>query len=105
MQLGTESDPESGKMNLNYDNLTVTNGSASATNFLPWTPLGFFTNAADRMLRLYTTNWFLASPTNYLATYYATNYLPAINVDAYGDMTAFPFRHLACRTMSRRLAS
>ncbi len=51
-------------MNLNYDNLDRgfngvlnTNGTASATNFVPWTPLGFFTNAADRMLREYTANW------------------------------------------------
>jgi hypothetical protein len=65
-QLGTESAPESGKMNLNYDNLdpyiytvngvTYTN-APSATNFLAWTPLGFFTNAADRLLRAYTANW------------------------------------------------
>ena len=63
-QLGTESAPESGKMNLNYDNLDpgsngvlTFNGTPSATNFVPWTPLGFFTNAADRLLRAYTANW------------------------------------------------
>jgi hypothetical protein len=82
-QLGTDSSPESGKMNLNYDNLDpfrfnlplhrmlfTPNGVVSATNFAAWTPLAFFTNAADRMLRLYTTNWFQAGPSNYLATYY-----------------------------------
>ncbi len=83
-QLGTDSSPESGKMNLNYDNLNpyrngvldVNNGVASVTNFIPWTPIAFFTNAADRMLRVYTTNWFQADPSNYLATYYGlhTNY-------------------------------
>ena len=68
-------------MNLNYDNLDPfvpgpngpvysTNGVASLTNFAAWTPLAFFTNAADRMLRMYTTNWFQADPSNYLATFY-----------------------------------
>ena len=83
-QLGTDSSPESGKMNLNYDNLNpyrngvldVNNGVASVTNFAAWTPIAFFTNAVDRMLRVYTTNWFQADPSNYLATYYGlhTNY-------------------------------
>jgi len=86
-QLGTDSSPDAGKLNLNYDNLDPfvpgvngpvydTNGVASLTNFAAWTPLAFFTNAADRMLRLYTTNWFQADPSNYLATYYGiyTNY-------------------------------
>ena len=81
-ELGTDSTPESGKMNLNYDNLDpgsngvlTVNGTASATNFVPWTALGFFNNAADRMLRLATTNWFESNPSNYLATYYnLTNY-------------------------------
>ena len=66
---------------------------------MTWTPLAFFTNAADRMLKLYTTNWFqgnssgyytnyisyfispetnlfYTAPANYLATYYGiqTNY-------------------------------
>ncbi len=62
-QLGTDSSADDGKMNLNYDNLdpyihtvagiTVTN-PPSETNLMAWTPLGFFTNAADRMLRYYT---------------------------------------------------
>jgi hypothetical protein len=80
-QLGTDSSPESGKMNLNYDNLDPfvpgpngpvydTNGVTSVTNFAAWTPLAFFTNAADRMLRMYTTNWFQADPPHYLANYY-----------------------------------
>ena len=83
-QLGTDSKPESGKMNLNYDNLNpglnpVTHartGPVALTNFMAWTPLAFFTNAADRMLRMYSTNWFTTNPSNYLATYYGiyTNY-------------------------------
>jgi hypothetical protein len=65
-QLGTDSAPESGKMNLNYNNLDpyiyVNNGNQvvnppSSTNFIPWTPLGFFTNAADRLLKAYSAQW------------------------------------------------
>jgi hypothetical protein len=96
-QLGTDSSPEQGKMNLNYDNLTPNNnGIASATNFFAWTPLGFFTNAADRMLRLYTTNWFYASlpaspdtitTNSYLATYYGLIYTNQITLDQFGQIT------------------
>ncbi len=70
-QLGTDSDPDDGKMNLNYRN--IANGvvvPGMETNCIVWSPLEFFTNAADRMLRLYTTNWFYANPSNYLASYY-----------------------------------
>jgi hypothetical protein len=79
-QLGTDSTPDSGKMNLNYDNLDpfVTNNGVNtviyppaSTNFMAWTPLGFFTNAADRLLRAYTTQWRFSSPTNFAATYYS----------------------------------
>jgi hypothetical protein len=64
-QLGTDTTPESGKMNLNYDNLdpgsngvlVAVGGTTSSTNFVPWTPLNFFTNAADRLLKAYTAKW------------------------------------------------
>jgi hypothetical protein len=80
-QLGTDSSPDSGKMNLNYDNLDhsldplrhTSTGPIALTNFMAWTPLAFFTNAAERMLRIYTTNWFQSSPSNYLATYYGVH--------------------------------
>jgi hypothetical protein len=52
-QLGTDSAPEpSGKMNLNYRNVD-NNGYVvpnMVTNFIPWTPIQFFTNAAIRLL-------------------------------------------------------
>jgi hypothetical protein len=86
-ELGSDSAPESGKINLNYSNAVVQtdlNGMATnifivpsaETNFAAWTPTNFFTAAADRLLRLYTTNWFQSNPSNYLATFYgiATNY-------------------------------
>jgi hypothetical protein len=52
-QLGTDSAPEpGGKMNLNYCNVDA-NGYVvpnMATNFIPWIPVQFFTNAAIRLL-------------------------------------------------------
>ncbi len=80
-QMGTDSDPDDGKMNLNFSNAIVQyNGNGvvtnitvipgAETNLVPWRPLDFFTAAADRMLRLYSTNWFASNPSNFLAAYY-----------------------------------
>jgi hypothetical protein len=70
-QLGTDSTPpSSGKMNVNYRNLT--NGAVVAgmeTNLYAWTPLEFFTNAANRMLLYYSSNWLAGNPTAYLAAF------------------------------------
>ncbi len=73
-QLGTDSAPEDpDKLNLNYVNI----GGLTATNFVPWTDpdlitgdalrgipafggslaVLFFTNAVDRLLRAYSTEW------------------------------------------------
>jgi hypothetical protein len=81
-QLGTDSTPDSGKMNLNYDNLdsfvtsvagvNFTNAPAS-TNFMVWTPIAFFTNAADRLLRAYTTQWRNSNPTNFAINFYTSH--------------------------------
>ena len=102
-QIGTDTAPESGKMNLNYDNLdpgfngVLTNtGVASETNFVPWTPLNFFANAADRLLKTYTARWatayiltqtasnapnLVAVPnTNFLATFNVTNAFGVTNI-------------------------
>jgi hypothetical protein len=112
-ELGSDSVPDSGKINLNYSNAVVQtdrNGSitniavmpGAETNFVPWTTTNFFLAAADRMLRLYSSNWFQGSSfdyytnytavtnwiyvdqSNYLATYYGiyTNYFSY--VDAQG---------------------
>jgi len=93
-QLGTDTTPESGKMNLNYDNLDIgTNGvltvtgTASATNFVPWQPLTFFTYAADRMLKAYTTQWFQSGPSNYLQTYYGISGYNYYHLDPTGTYT------------------
>jgi len=90
-QLGTDSSPDSGRMNLNYMNVD-NNGNVvpgMETNFVAWQPLAFFTNAADRLLRAYTTQWRNGNPTNFATAFYAatnfnftnasqwtTNYLP-----------------------------
>ncbi len=86
-QLGTDSSPETGPsntalMNLNYDNLDYdyTNNSASQTNFIPWTPIAFFTNAADRMLKMYTAQWMTAY-TNVITPGVATNFYPILNTN------------------------
>ncbi|MFN7140350.1 MAG: hypothetical protein ACK4UN_13520, partial [Limisphaerales bacterium] len=59
-QLGTTSDTNNiymvegksyPKIHLNYNNLTPVNGIASQTNFLSWTPISFFTNAAEALIR------------------------------------------------------
>jgi hypothetical protein len=47
-QMGFESAPEdASKINLNYVNVNGTN----ATNYISWTPVQFFTNAADKLLK------------------------------------------------------
>jgi hypothetical protein len=96
-QLGTDSDPDDGKMNLNFRN--VTNGvvvPGMETNCFAWSPIEFFTNAADRMLRMYTTNWFGANPAAYLQTYYGLppgsyieSYTNAFGMRVTNDATGF----------------
>jgi hypothetical protein len=81
-QLGTDTTPETGKMNLNYRN--ITNGvivPGMETNFYAWTALEFFTNAADRMLRAYTANWINQGP-NAFGVF--TNTFGASTTNAFG---------------------
>jgi hypothetical protein len=68
------------------------------TNLVPWTAQNFFIAAADRMLKLYTANWYATDPTNYLITYYGyipTNYVSrtgfgVTNVSAFGMTNEVP---------------
>ncbi|HEV2327745.1 MAG TPA: pilus assembly PilX N-terminal domain-containing protein [Verrucomicrobiae bacterium] len=92
-QLGTDTQPASGKINLNYQNAlltydftkadiakygpVITNVAANIaivpnmeTNFQSWSPHDFFTAAADKLLRAYSTEWYEESPSNYMQTYY-----------------------------------
>jgi len=77
-QLGTDSaaDPPD-RMNVNYDNLVQANtltGVKSVTNFIPWRPVDFFTNAAMRLLANagYGTNVLVSG--NFKIQVYPTNY-------------------------------
>src|SRR5581483_8639175 len=94
-QLGTDSAPEDDKMNLNYDNLDA-GGNAipnAETNFIPWTPIRFFTNAADRMLRLYTARWAAIYATNelgFVTNGISTNFVRTFNVTNSFGITAIP---------------
>lgn len=68
-QLGTDSGPESSdKINLNYKNV----GGLSATNFVPWTPLDFFTNAANELLKRYSQEWRVVDR-DYYRNFFGTN--------------------------------
>jgi hypothetical protein len=87
-QLGTDTAAEANKLDLNYSNalviyatntlegfttltpVSITIMPDAQTNFNHWTPQDFFTAAADKMLHTYTAEWYAASPSNYLQTYY-----------------------------------
>lgn len=100
-QLGTDSSPERGKLNLNYSNAVVEYNAdgvvtniaivvGAETNLVRWRAQDFFNAAADKMLRFYTTNWFASNPTNFLETYY--NYPPPNYIDSNGyGLTNFPY--------------
>lgn len=64
-QLGTDSPPPSRtKINLNYNNLPPYN----STNLVPWTPLAFFTNVANRLIEASRTTNFVLFSTGRIAT-------------------------------------
>ena len=84
-QLGTDSTVDDARMNLNYDNLDAAGNviAGAETNCTAWTPLRFFTNAANVMLQHYTANW-RSQNFNYF-----TNTFGAITTNAFG-VTAIP---------------
>jgi len=70
-QLGTDSSPEAPKLNLNYVNVD-NNGTIlpnMATNFNPWAPVQFFTNAAIRMI---TDTFSVPTDTNFITNFIVT---------------------------------
>jgi hypothetical protein len=102
-QLGTDSAPAQNQINLNYSNAVaifnangiVTNIAYFAnaqTNLVPWLPLQFFTIAADRLLREYSTAWFESDPTNYLITYYGITPTYYVDGSGYGVTNVSGFR-------------
>jgi hypothetical protein len=81
-QLGTDSAPEENKMNLNYLNLDV-NGNVvpgMETNLIRWQPLAFFTNAANRLLLAYSSEWLSQNHSNYFGTYGTPNAFGVTNI-------------------------
>ncbi|HLX94702.1 MAG TPA: hypothetical protein VKU37_03060 [Verrucomicrobiae bacterium] len=91
-QMGVESAPEQDKIDLNYANafayINTNNGvvtnitffPGAETNFTLWTPLQFFTIAADKMLREYSQAWLAESPSNFVATFNVTNAFSITNI-------------------------
>ncbi|MHB8522662.1 MAG: hypothetical protein ACYDH9_18140 [Limisphaerales bacterium] len=70
-QMGMDSTPSlAGKMNLNY----ATDFAGNATSFVPWTAIGFFTNAANLMLQASVVTNVITSVTKTGVTIYFTNY-------------------------------
>src|SRR5205807_2100316 len=65
-QLGTDSQPDPTKININYKN-TDNNGNVvpgMETNLQPWAPVDFFTNAANAMFKQLGLKDFLGNPIN-----------------------------------------
>ncbi len=94
-QIGTDSQPESGQININYSNVRVdydiggvptsfTVIPGAETNYVAWNPTDFFLAAADKMLRAYTTEWYESSPSNYMQTYYGLTEPYFTNIDGVG---------------------
>ncbi len=89
-QLGSDSSPDDGRLNLNYCNVNtnfynrrvgadfgvVTNAAnvvpGMETNLLRWQPLDFFLAASDQMLRLYSSNWWSANSNAFINTFNVT---------------------------------
>jgi hypothetical protein len=90
-QLGTDSTADDTRLNLNYNNVGAGGNilPGAETNLVQWTPLAFFTNAADRLLRTYTTNWFARDPADFLATYYGYNGYYYVHDGITNDPTGF----------------
>jgi hypothetical protein len=102
-QMGVDSAPAQNQINLNYANAVarfnargvltnITYVPNAETNLTPWSPLQFFTVAADRMLRDYSQQWLVESPSNYLATYGSfTNISTAANPELDPTNMPLPF--------------
>jgi hypothetical protein len=99
-QLGTDSSPEKDKINVNYQNGLIdrdVNGAITAmrivpdlvTNFYQWSPTQFFMLAADKLVRTYTTNWFLREPANYMATFFNANTNGMSSLDVFSVANRF----------------
>lgn len=81
-QLGTESNPERDKINVNWDNVDDAGHVVAnkETALKPWTPERFFVNAADRLLRTNTAIWRADNPAMFAATFGVTNAFSITNI-------------------------
>src|SRR5664280_2180069 len=73
-QLGTDTEPERDKININYANADAYGNVVVGmqTNLLPWNPSNFFNIAADRLLRTNTTVWLESTNPFDVQNYYLT---------------------------------
>ena len=72
------------RMNINYNNLGSNGVALTATNFAGWTPIQFFTNAADRLLRTYyPTNFAVIMDGRIVVTNININFIPIYPVNYY----------------------
>jgi hypothetical protein len=103
-QLGTDSAIDTGRMNLNYDNLVQANnitGVKSVTNFFGWRPVDFFTNAANRLfasaglnfdttrIQIYPTNYY--TPSVHRLLQIAANIYDATTNRIVAGATTYPY--------------
>jgi len=85
-ELGTDSSPDDGKLNLNYSNAVVTYTrsypvvpvsvgvvAGAETNLVKWRPVDFFTAASDQLLRTYSSSWYAENPIAFTNTFGITN--------------------------------
>jgi hypothetical protein len=93
-QLGSDSSPDDGRLNLNYSNAVVNYSvnrgvslpssinivTGAETNLVHWTPLNFFHAAADQMLRFYSSNWLSANFAAYTNTFRMTTPMSITNI-------------------------
>lgn len=81
-QLGTESVPETEKINVNYRNVDDAGRVVAnlETQLQPWDPGQFFNSAADRLIRTNTTTWFRENPGAFVATYGMTEPFTLTNI-------------------------
>ena len=81
-QLGTDSAPIEDKININHVNVNVAGDIVpdAETNLIPWRAIQFFTNAANRVLRMNSTIWEQDNPRDYFGTFGMTEAFGATNI-------------------------
>ena len=100
-QLGFDTSPERDKMNVNHRNIDGFGNiiPGMETNFFVWNASGFFTNAADRILRMNTEIWQRENEFDYTNTFGINATFGLNNNSATPDSSGIPvyapFRYLS----------